>query len=402
MSRPYLTPARAAMLLAASALTMTAATAHAQTPKSSQPVAAPPAALSYGTVVKAPASVAAKPATKSAAPVAKPGLRIVDKPASQAAPYDDAADKLLHQHHHRRHHVVHRSPVQSVLHEAEVQSTEVPHAAEMINSILNYAYEPGKLYTVHTAPGFLTAIALRPGEHLISKSAGDTARWDVGETLQGHDQIVILIKPLDAGLRTNMILTTDQRVYVIDLVSGASSAEHTTFVAWHYPTDEMRELTLQRAAATVQALAAQAGPTIPASPLITPPGAPVPVGPGRISGPPSVMRPIAEARAAQTADIAPTKLDFDYKIEPKGHAPSWTPVHVFDDGQKVFVKFPENVSTMEIPPLFVIGAHGEAELVNYRFEDGYYVVDRLFSVAELRLGSKDQKVVRIVFRGGAR
>lgn len=409
MSRPYFTPARAALLLAASALTLTAASANAQTPKSSQPPAPPPA-LSYGSVVKAPAPAPAANPAKPSAPAAKPGLRIVDKPATPVAavPYkgqtDDAADKLLHQHHHRRHHVVHRSPVQSVIHEAEAKATEVPHAPEFVNATLHYAYEPGKLYTVQTAPSFLTAIALRPNEHLISKAAGDTVRWLVAETAQGTEhgpQVVILIKPLDAGLRTNMILTTDQRVYVLDLVSGTGD-EHNTLVDWHYPADEMRELTIERAALTVQALAAQAHPGMPASPLITPPGAPVPAGPGRVAGPPDVMRPIAEARAAQSSDVAPTALNFDYRVEPKGHAPSWTPVHVFDDGRKVYVKFPANVSTMEIPPLFVIGPKGEAELVNYRFQDGYYVVDRLFSVAELRLGSKDQKVVRIVFRGGAR
>jgi type IV secretion system protein VirB9 len=35
-------------------------------------------------------------------------------------------------------------------------------------------------------------------------------------------------------------------------------------------------------------------------------------------------------------------------------------------------------------------------LVNYRFLNGYYVVDRLVDVAELRLGEKPQQVVRIV------
>ena len=90
------------------------------------------------------------------------------------------------------------------------------------------------------------------------------------------------------------------------------------------------------------------------------------------------------------------------EIEAKGHLPRWTPEHVFDDGRKVFVKFPANVATMEIPPLFVVGPKGEAELVNYRFENGYYVVDRLFQVAELRLGSKDQAVVQLVYKGGAR
>jgi type IV secretion system protein VirB9 len=54
------------------------------------------------------------------------------------------------------------------------------------------------------------------------------------------------------------------------------------------------------------------------------------------------------------------------------------------------------MTTGEAPPLFVIGSSGKAELVNYRQRGRYYVVDRLFSAAELRLGEKRQQVVRIV------
>jgi type IV secretion system protein VirB9 len=45
--------------------------------------------------------------------------------------------------------------------------------------------------------------------------------------------------------------------------------------------------------------------------------------------------------------------------------------------------------------LFVIGDDGETQLVNYRVAGRYYVVDRLFGAAELRLGGKHQRVVRI-------
>jgi type IV secretion system protein VirB9 len=43
----------------------------------------------------------------------------------------------------------------------------------------------------------------------------------------------------------------------------------------------------------------------------------------------------------------------------------------------------------------VLGDKGAAELVNYRMSGRYYVVDRLFNAAELRLGGKQQAVVRI-------
>ena len=388
MNRSFPKSVGALALLAGTALALCAPTAHAQAP--TKP--APPAALTYA----------------SSPPVQAPSMPSAAKPADKApvqvtpAKADEAAAR--HRHHRL---AVRRTSVQTVLHDAEVKATEVPRPAAMVNATLHYTYEPGKLYTIHTAPSFLTAIVLRPGERLISKAAGDTVRWEVGETTQGSAQVVILIKPLDASLRTNMILTTDQSVYVLDLVSGEMGDDHSTLVDWRYPAEEMRELTLTRAAATVQALAAQGaaqsmGAALPASPLISPPGAPAPAGPGRMAGPPGTVQSTQAGAAAEAAQLSPAALNFDYKVVAKGHTPTWTPEHVFDDGHKVFVKFPSNVSTMEIPPLFVIGPKGEAELVNYRFDKGYYVVDRLFQVAELRLGSKDQSVVQLVYKGAGR
>jgi len=78
-----------------------------------------------------------------------------------------------------------------------------------------------------------------------------------------------------------------------------------------------------------------------------------------------------------------------------GDRPSWRPLRAFDDGQKTYIEFPSGLSQGEAPPLFVLGADGKAELANYRVRERYYIVDRLFDAAELRLGLKKQQVVRI-------
>ena len=71
------------------------------------------------------------------------------------------------------------------------------------------------------------------------------------------------------------------------------------------------------------------------------------------------------------------------------------PLRAFDDGSKVYIQFPAGIGKGEMPPLFVIGSEGDAELVNYRVRAPYYIVDRLFGAAELRLGGKDARRVRI-------
>lgn len=84
---------------------------------------------------------------------------------------------------------------------------------------------------------------------------------------------------------------------------------------------------------------------------------------------------------------------FRYAVS--GSNPPWKPLRAFDDGQKVYIQFPAGIEQGELPPLFVIGAEGDGQLVNYRFRSPYYIVDRLFGAAELRLGGDRGDVVRI-------
>ena len=87
-------------------------------------------------------------------------------------------------------------------------------------------------------------------------------------------------------------------------------------------------------------------------------------------------------------------LNFRYRIE--GDDPPWRPLRAFDDGRKVYIQMPSGLPQGEAPPLFVAGADGRPTLVNYRVRGVYYIVDRLFAVAELRLGENPQRIVRII------
>jgi P-type conjugative transfer protein TrbG len=246
---------------------------------------------------------------------------------------------------------------------ANAQARDWPKAGAYVNSALFYDFEPGRIYTIHASPRFLTTIALKPGEKLISKAAGDTIRWVLGETQSGAGdgaQVIVFVKPIRADLRTNIVLTTDQRVYLVDASSTASPA-YTSVLSWNYPQDQARVVAAERA---------------------------------RLEG---------QANAAVAGDIALDRLDFRYRIEPVGtRPPRWQPVRVFDDGAKTYVEFPAELSTTEAPPLFLLGPKGRAELVNYRVRGGYYVVDRLIEIAELRLGEGRQTVVRISHMGSRR
>ena len=225
-----------------------------------------------------------------------------------------------------------------------------PSREAYVNAVQVYPWSEGALYRLYTAPERVSEIALQPGEILVSVAAGDTVRWVIGDTTSGSGaarRTHILVKPSAVGLRTNLVITTDRRVYHVQVESNARTAMAS--ISWTYPADAL--LALRRGEGGAEA------------------------------------SPVA-------GGIAVESLNFGYRIE--GDDPPWRPVRAFDDGSQVFIEFPSTLSQGEAPPLFVRGQSGRSELVNYRLRGRYYVVDRLFAAAELRLGEGRQQVVRIV------
>lgn len=232
-----------------------------------------------------------------------------------------------------------------------------PAANGFVNAVQVYPFADGILYRLYTSPGRISDIALQPGEMLTSVAAGDTVRWTVGDTVSGAGEgkrTHILVKPFSAGLSTNLVITTDRRVYRIQLASRAESAMPA--ISWSYPADDL--LAWQR------------------------------------------QREASEAAAPVSASIAIEQLNFNYRIS--GDRPAWLPLRAFDDGRRTWIEFPPSIAVGEAPPLFIVGSKGEAQLVNYRVSGRYYVVDRLFGAAELRLGEKKQTIVRITRQGQRR
>lgn len=233
---------------------------------------------------------------------------------------------------------------------ANRNATLAPSVAGFVNAMQVYPFADGVVYRAYAAPGQVTDIMLQPGEVLGAVASGDTARWVIGDTTSGTGDTKrshILVKPFSGGLATNLVVTTDRRTYHIALISTPATAM--AGVSWSYPQDQL--LAIERAAKAAAEVA-----------------------------------PVA-------AGLDLTRLNFDYGIS--GDAPAWRPLRAFDDGRQTFIEFPTSISVSEAPPLFLSGRKGEAELVNFRMQGHYYVVDRLFDAAELRLGLKHQEVVHI-------
>ncbi len=250
-------------------------------------------------------------------------------------------------HHSWKRHLV--SPAVHHVAKATAAATIEPDARRFLNAVQVYPYADGAVYRLYTAPGQVSDIALQPGEVLGAVASGDTVRWVIGDTSSGtgaDKRSHILVKPFTAGLSTNLVITTDRRSYHLALTSTASTAM--AALSWTYPQDAL-----------------------------------------------IALRKAAEQQVAATpvaSGLALDNLHFDYTLS--GDRPAWRPLRAFDDGRQTFIEFPASLAVGEAPPLFIVQGK-EAQLVNYRVQGRYYVVDRLFETAELRLGAKHQEIVRI-------
>ncbi|MDW3224222.1 MAG: P-type conjugative transfer protein TrbG [Paracoccaceae bacterium] len=228
-----------------------------------------------------------------------------------------------------------------------------PRREGYYNAIQVFPYSEGALYQIYAAPGQITNIALEPGEQLTGAgpiAAGDTTRWIIGDTESGNGRtarVHILVKPTRPDISTNLVINTDRRTYLLELRANEDS--YMPSVAWGYP-------------------------------------------PGRVQPrPPAVQAPVIPPASHR---------NYRYGLQVEGDTPPWRPDSVFDDGRRVYVVFPRGIVQGEMPPLFVLGADGSAELVNTRVIRNILIVDRLFAAAELRLGGNDQQMVRIVRTDG--
>lgn len=212
------------------------------------------------------------------------------------------------------------------------------------------------LPTIVAAPMQVSDVELEAGEIVNEIVVGDSARWMVesGTAGSGPDaRVHLFIKPVDAGLETSTVVTTNRRVYHFRLVS--QRAGHTPYIGFLYSDD------LQRKSMARQARDAK-----------------------------------EEEWSSTTLDGQRTdlsQLNFNYEV--KGKA-SWKPERVYDDGRQTVIRLPEKTTSGEMPVLLVRKGSKDV-LVNYRVKDSAMVVDGLFERIALVVGlDGDQEKIEII------
>ena len=192
-------------------------------------------------------------------------------------------------------------------------------------------------------------VELQPGEQVNNLNVGDP-RFTVEPAISGGGAAEVqhlIIKPLDVGLQSTLIVTTNRRAYHMNLRSHRT--EFMPRVSFTYPED---------AAAKWDAVKSR------------------------------------EAKDKQEQTIPQTREylgDLHFKYEVSGSAP-WKPVRVYNDGVKTIIQMPAAMAQTEAPTLLVVRKEGglftddDTVMVNYRVHDDRYIVDTVFDKAILITG----------------
>ena len=223
-----------------------------------------------------------------------------------------------------------------------------------------YPYDGSSEPVVDCEPLRTTDIQLQPGETITDVAMGDTERWMATPAASGDPRNPVphlAVKPQLPGIETNLTIYTTKHIYHLLLRSRGRAMQEVEF---YYP----KELIAEMKKADAEANRAKQ----------------------------EAVYPRADSDdVVRVADVDPASLNFAYTVS--GPNVPWKPIRAFDDGSHVYIQMPSTMKTSEAPAL-LIDADGGTQMVNYRVEGNYYVVDRLFTNAILisGVGRKQDRV----------
>lgn len=202
------------------------------------------------------------------------------------------------------------------------------------NSTMVFTYAPNQLYKIYCRRGFLTDLVFKKGEIINYVGGGDTSGWAVSNTtVDGVPHL--FIKPVVEVSTTNLVVTTDKRSYQIIL---NTSDWYNPIVSWAYDAETRNANLIEKKKNE------------------------------RISTGNVNVRNIED-------------LDYDYDISGNGSKPSM----VFSDGVQTYIKF-KKTPKKQLPLFIRQRGHKEMQLVNYTIKDNYYIVEKVFDVAQIKDG----------------
>gem|GEM_PF-913968 len=233
-------------------------------------------------------------------------------------------------------------------------------------------YQP----VVTCQPLNLCDVELQAGEDIQGIVIGDSQRWNEGDNgipivysgVAGNLFPHLVLKPSQGGLDTTLMITTSRRTYMLRLKSSFSA--YVARVGFYYPAEMIQKFNDNKAKLKTGNNATTMEQT------------------GALN--PDMKMPL----------INLSKVNYAYTISGDDYV--WKPTQVFDDGVSVYIQLPDSVSSRSLPGICILvdgdEKGGRCEMVNFRYNDHFYIVDKLFNQARLINGYDDRMQIITIKR----
>lgn len=215
-----------------------------------------------------------------------------------------------------------RSPVIAMIMLAlagSVSAEVVPQPGGIDSRVQSVTYDASDVVRLRVPVGYQLTVELAPDERIENVAVGDAGAWLVTPNRRGDH---LFIKPIQAGVQTNMVVVTDSRTYAMVLEPAEAPGPDIPFtIRYRYPA----------------------------------PGA-------------------AIEAPRQSAIVGRYRLKGDHALRPDA---------IGDDGRRTIMTWP---ALAALPAVFALELDGHETLVNGHTENGALVVEGVASRYIFRLG----------------
>lgn len=255
--------------------------------------------------------------------------------------------------------------------------------------LVTFAYGSG-IPTVVCALLELTDLAFEKGESILSVQLGDSVRWNIESAISGsaNDSVEhLIVKPLEAGLKTSMLITTDRRTYHIRLKSTEADFMPAVVFSYpnslklpskkHYGDDSYLQYTSNYDSNEDHNDYSETNSSL--------------------KNYSSVQNVSYEGNSRPALNVAATYNDstqrrnYNYSVDGDSKI---IPQNVYDDGKRIFIVMNNSINSSYLPVLqeissesFLFFGEDKTNTINFTYFDNTFVVDGIYS--HLRLISKN-------------
>lgn len=255
--------------------------------------------------------------------------------------------------------------------------------------LVTFTYGSG-IPTVVCALLELTDLAFEKGESILSVQLGDSVRWNIESAISGsaNDSVEhLIVKPLEAGLKTSMLITTDRRTYHIRLKSTEADFMPAVVFSYpnnlklpskrHYGDDSYLQYTSNYVSNEDHNDNSETNSSL--------------------KNYSSVQNVSYEGNSRPALNVAATYNDstqrrnYNYSVDGDSKI---IPQNVYDDGKRTFIVMNNPINSSYLPVLqeissesFLFFGEDKTNTINFTYFDNTFVVDGIYS--HLRLISKN-------------